>query len=88
MEILLQWLDELDDLVFVVMSIWLGLRRFFLSVAFTTAVAIHVLLRFGVADDSVLTLLPVSLLAISAWGIATVLASGADRSARSAAGNA
>lgn len=85
MEVVLQWFDELDDLVFAGFSFWPGLSRFFLSVAFTTAIAIPLLSRFGVGADTLFTLLSVSLVALSAWGILAVLAIGADRSAAGSA---
>ena len=88
MEIVLQWLDELDDLVFAGISVWRRVRRLLLVVALGTAVAIPgvVLTRFP--TDLAYNLLWLSLVALSGWAILAALAAGADRSARSRIGNA
>jgi hypothetical protein len=37
MEVVLLWLDDLDDLVFVLVSVWARLRRFCLQVGLSAA---------------------------------------------------
>ena len=47
MEIVLLWLDELDDLVISGLSLWQGLRRFCLMLGFVAASGLHVLPLLG-----------------------------------------
>ena len=67
MEIVLQWLDDIDDLVFAGLFKWTTLRSFCLSAALAAAVGAPALLQLGVASDSALTLLNVSLAFLIAW---------------------
>jgi hypothetical protein len=82
MEIVLQWLDELDDLVFAGFSIWGRLRRLCLAIALGAALALLALPRLGIAADPMPLLTAVSLAGLVAWaGVATVAAI-AERNAR------
>jgi len=82
MEIVLQWLDELDDLVFAGFAIWSRLRRICLAVALLAALALHVLPFFG-ADFSVeFVLAEASLAALAAWAMVGALSASADRNRR------
>lgn len=88
MEIVLQWLDELDDLIFAGFSIWPRLRRFCLAVALVAALALHVLPDIGSGAETAIAALQVSVLSLLAWAIVAAVSLGADRSARAAAGSA
>lgn len=88
MEIVLQWLDELDDLVFAGFAIWLRLRRFCLSVALTAAVALHVLPLFGTPIVVEFALAEASLFALAAWALVAALSASADRGVQSVSINA
>lgn len=85
MEVVLQWLDELDDLVFAGFSIWGRLRRLFLAIALVAAVTIHAIPRLGISGDAMLALLIVSLAALAAWGVVAIVSAAAERGARSIA---
>jgi len=85
MEIVLQWLDELDDLVFAAFSIWLRLRRFCLLVAMIAAIAVHVVPRFGVPPGVEFVLAEISLVSLAAWALVAALSASADRTRRSTA---
>jgi hypothetical protein len=85
MEIVLQWLDELDDLIFAGFLLWQRLRRLSLVVALSAAVAIHVLPRVGISTVPVLTLLYVSLLALMTWIVFAAVAEIAANSRHSLA---
>ena len=71
MEVILLWLDELDDLVFGVALLWEPLRRIVLQIGFGAALVIHFspppiaynLVFAGIASASVLVWL-VALLAL------------------------
>lgn len=67
MEIVVQWLDDVDDLVFAGLFKWTLLRSLCLSAALAVAVGTPALLQLGVASDNVLTLLNVSLAFLIAW---------------------
>ena len=67
MEIVLQWLDELDDLVFAGLFKWTLLRLICLTAAFGVAVGTPMVLRMGFASDLALALLNVSLALLIAW---------------------
>ncbi len=82
MEVVLQWLDELDDLVFAGFSIWGRLRRLSLTIALATAVALHVVPGQGILAEPVPGLLSVSLAALAAWGGIATLTVLAERAAR------
>jgi hypothetical protein len=84
MEVVLQWLDELDDLVYAGFSIWGRLRRFFLAVALTAALAIHAVPRLGVSGD-LIVLVVVSLAALAAWGIIAAVSAAAEHGAKKSA---
>jgi hypothetical protein len=87
MEIVLQWLDELDDLVFTAVSIWPRLRRICLAIALTAATGLHVLPLVGLAIGADLLLLEVSLASLGTWAIVGTLAARADQSGQSASVN-
>jgi hypothetical protein len=67
MEVVLLWLDELDDIVFAGFSLWLRLRRSCLAIAMAAALALHVLPRFGFFFDQLMGLLYLSLASIAGW---------------------
>jgi hypothetical protein len=67
MEIVLLWLDELDDLVFAGFSLWARLRRSCLAIGLASAISLHVLPHFGLLSDQVLSLLYVALASIAGW---------------------
>ena len=80
MEIVLQWLDELDDLVFAGFSLWQGLRRFCLLVASIAALGLHALPPLGVSVERVVALLDVAMFALAVWIVFAALSAGAERS--------
>jgi len=87
MEIVLQWLDELDDLIFAGFPVWHGLRRLCLGVALGTALALPVVPAVnGTATAFVIA--AVSLAALVAWALVAFVSFGVDRSARAVAGGA
>jgi len=88
MEIVLQWLDELDDLAFAGFSLWRRVRRFCLGVALIAALALLAGLRLGLGTPAVIVLLAVSIYALATWIVVAILSVGGDRSAQSASGNA
>jgi hypothetical protein len=88
MEIVLQWLDELDDLVISGLSLWQGLRRFCLLLAFVAACGVHALPPFGLAVGQVLGLHDVALVALALWTVFAAISSSAQRSWQSLAGGA
>jgi hypothetical protein len=85
MEVVLQWLDELDDLVFAGFSIWGRLRRLCLAIALATAVALHVIPGQDILAEPAPGLLSVSLAALAAWGGVAALTVLAERAARACA---
>jgi hypothetical protein len=88
MEVVLQWLDELDDLVFAAFSIWSRLRRFCLAVAVIAATSIHALPLLGLPIQAALVLAQVSLASLGIWAISGTLLARADRSVKAPAVNA
>lgn len=85
MEVVLQWLDELDDLVFAGFSIWGRLRRFFLAIALVAALAVPAIPGSSVAGEAVLWLLLVSLAALAGWGVVAAVSAAAERESRTIA---
>jgi hypothetical protein len=85
MEVVLQWLDEIDDLVFAGFSIWGRLRRLCLAIALAAAVALHVVPGQGILAEPVPGLLSVSLAALAAWGGVATISVLAERAARAPA---
>ena len=69
MEIVLQWLDELDDLVFAGLFKWSLLRSLCLTAALGSAIAVPALLEIGIATDVARTLLNTSLAFLVAWAL-------------------
>jgi hypothetical protein len=67
MEIVLQWLDDIDDLVFAGLFRWTLLRSLCLAAALAAAVGTPALLQLGIASDSALVLLKASLGFLIAW---------------------
>lgn len=82
MEVVLQWLDELDDLVFAGLTFWQGLRRLCLLVAAIAAVGLHALPLLGIAVERVVPLLDLALIALVIWMIFAVISAGAQHSWR------
>ena len=87
MEIVLQWLDEIDDLVFAGFSLWQRLRRLCLGVA--AVAAITVLVWPGRFEGAVpIALLGLAVSTLLAWIAMAAVSMGADRSAQSVSGRA
>ena len=85
MEIVLQWLDELDDLVFAAFSIWVRLRRICLAVATISAIALHAVPRLGNQPGVEFALAEISLASLAVWAILATLSARADLTRRSTA---
>jgi hypothetical protein len=88
MEIVLLWLDELDDLIFAGFSLWLRLRKLCLGVALAAALGLHALPTLGIAADGGAALLDVSLLALAAWMLIAALSARIEQSLSSIVGDA
>lgn len=86
MEVVLQWLDELDDLVFAGFSLWRRIRHCCLVVALAAAVSLHVLPGFGASPGSVMPLLDTSLVALAIWIVLVAVTIQAENSWRTVAG--
>jgi len=81
MEIVLQWLDEIDDLVFAGFAFWFRLRRLCLAVALAAAVSI--LVWPGRLESAVpIALLCLSSVTLLVWVAVATVSRGADRSAQ------
>lgn len=87
MEIVLQWLDDLDDFVFTAFAIWPRIRRFCLAIALIASAGLHVFPLLGLAIGADVILLEVSLVALAIWAIVGTVAARADRSGRLSAVN-
>ena len=82
MEIVLQWLDEIDDLVFAGFAFWLRLRRLCLAIALAAAVS---MLAWPGRLESIVPIALLGLAAVTllAWMAVAAISLGADRSAQS-----
>jgi len=80
MEIILQWLDELDDLAFAGLPVWRALRRLCLVLAFVAAASLHALSPLGFGEASLLALHDLALVALALWTVAAAVTVSADRS--------
>jgi hypothetical protein len=88
MEVVLQWFDELDDLVISGLSLWQGLRRICLLLGFIAAASLHALPPLGVAVESLLGLHDAALVALAFWTLLAAVSSSAERSYRARAARA
>jgi hypothetical protein len=80
MEIVLLWLDELDDLVISGLSFWRSLRRICLLLALVAACGLHALPLFGIAAERLLGLHDAVLVALGCWTVFAAICSSAERS--------
>jgi hypothetical protein len=80
MEIVLLWLDELDDLVITGLPLWRGLRRLCLMLGFCAAASLHALPLIGVAAPRLLALHDVVLVAVALWTLLAAVSASAERS--------
>jgi hypothetical protein len=80
MEIVLQWLDELDDLAFTGLPVWRALRRICLIFAFVAAASLHLLPLLGVGTARLLAFHDTSLVALALWTIFAAITASAERS--------
>jgi hypothetical protein len=85
MEIVLQWFDELDDLVISCLSLWQGLRRFCLAFGFVAACGLHLLPLLGADASRLLPLHDAALAALALWTLCAAVSSSAERSFRASA---
>jgi len=88
MEIVLQWLDEIDDLVAAGLFKPKFLRAVCLVAALAAAIASPVLVRLGVGSGAVLALLNLSLALLIAWAFVGSVSAGLARRGRSHSRNA
>ena len=70
MEILMQWLDDLEDLAFAFMTAWHGMCRLCLSVGL--AASLLVMAPMAVGRSTLLILTGVALASVLAWSLAVV----------------
>lgn len=79
MEIVLQWLDELDDLVFSAFFLWHKLRVVSLPIALTAAVGLHAVPWLGIPFVEPDLLVCIALSALAVWAVAGTVATRAER---------
>jgi hypothetical protein len=82
MEIVLQWFDELDDLVISGLSLWQAMRRFCLVFGFVAASGLHLLPAFGFAVERLLPLHDAALVALVLWTLCAAISASAERSSK------
>jgi len=80
MEIVLLWLDELDDLVISGLAFWRSLRRLCLLLALVAACGLHTLPLIGIAAEHLLGLHDAALVALGCWTVFAAISSSAERS--------
>ena len=80
MEIVLQWLDELDDLAFTGLPVWRALRRICLILAFVAAASLHALPPLGFDAARLLALHDAALVALALWTVFAAVTVSAERS--------
>lgn len=80
MEIVLQWLDELDDLAFTGLPVWRALRRICLIGAFVAATGLHALPPLGFGVGRLLVLHDLALVALALWTVTAAVTASAERS--------
>lgn len=73
MEIVLQWLDELDDLVFATLLTWRGVCRFGLALGLPAALVLTPLFRADLGMVAFCALTGVSAGSVLAWGAAALV---------------
>lgn len=88
MEVVLQWIDEIDDLVFAGFSLWQRLRRLCLAIALTAALGLHALPGLGATLGSVTPLLDIALIAVGVWVLLVMISIRAEDSWRAVADRA
>jgi len=88
MEIVLQWLDELDDLVFAGVALWQRLRLASLGTALAAAISLHLLPPLGFAGVATIVALYAIGFSLGAWMILAMISARADRSWQAVAGRA
>lgn len=80
MEIVLQWLDELDDLAFTGLPVWRALRRICLVFAFLAAVSLHLLPLLGFDGERLMPVHDAVLVALALWTVFAAVTVSAERS--------
>lgn len=80
MEIVLQWLDELDDLAFTALPVWRALRRLCLMLAFLAAASLHLLPLLGYGGTQLLAFHDAALVALALWTVSAAITVSAERS--------
>jgi hypothetical protein len=73
MEIVLQWLDDLDDLVFAVAISWRSTCRFGLALGFLAAFVLTPIYGADLQIQSVIVLTAVAFSSVSAWLAAAMI---------------
>ena len=79
MEVVLQWLDDLEDLVFALPLVWERMRFPFLMVGLLAAVSLHAENQWDMGAYWVSGCSVVSICIIVTWLAGLVLAHGANR---------
>jgi hypothetical protein len=72
-EIILQWLDDLDDLVYAVVSLWEPFRGCLLQVGLLAALALHTSQWSPVAAAHTYLLAGIALLSVAVWALAVLV---------------
>ena len=80
MEIVLLWLDELDDLAYSGLPVWRGLRRLCLMLAFAAAASLHILPLLGFGALRLLAFHDTALVALALWTVFAAISASAERS--------
>lgn len=69
MEVVLQWLDEFEDLVFVLAALWESLRGALLQIGLLAALALQASQWWPITATQVSLLAGVALLSVTVWSI-------------------
>jgi hypothetical protein len=73
MEVVLLWLDDLDDLLFSVALLWERLRRAILQVGLAAAFSLAASERLGVLEDLAALFVYLSAASVAAWSLGAAL---------------
>jgi len=81
MEVILQWLDELDDLIYSGVALWERLRAGCLWLGLLASLGVHAAARWNLPFGQLVLLINVSVFSIVTWSTITLAGRALDHRA-------